>query len=67
LLCELRDITRADFLLDVENRVLQDVHLFALREIFPVSGWPAVLGSVDENCHQFVVAEAVFDCTKAAL
>jgi hypothetical protein len=39
----------------------------AIPEILPVSGWPAVLDSADENCHQFVVAEAVSDGNKDAL
>jgi hypothetical protein len=68
LLCELRDVARVDFLLDKDNRFLQDGHLVALREILPVSGWPAVLDCDDEICHRFVLGvETLFDYNKDAL
>ena len=60
-----RDIALVDTLLDIDNCFLQGGHLVALRKVLPVSGWPAVLGSTDENCHQFVVVvEALFDDNK---
>ena len=66
--CQTRAIAPIAFLLDNENRFLQDGHLVALRKVPPVSGWPAILDCGDEICHRFVHGvETLFDDNKDAL